>query len=232
MSELINIAIDGYSSTGKSTLAKDLAQRLNYRYIDTGAMYRAVTLFALKKEYVSGNGISEKLLDELPALNLEFHFLAEKNVSEIFLNNKNVEEEIREMDVARYVSQIAAISEVRKFLVNKQQELAIRKGVVMDGRDIGTVVLPNAELKVFVTASESVRVERRYQELLSKDKKVSRQEVRANLKERDLIDTTRKDSPLRQAEAARLLDNSDLSRTEQLDLVLSWVKEIRISNEA
>lgn len=222
----INIAIDGYSSTGKSTLARELAQSLNYRYIDTGAMYRAVTLYALRKGYIGHGAISDKLLEDVDHLKVEFHFNKELGRAEIYLNDENVEGPIREMEVAREVSGIAAISEVRRFLVKAQQKMADHKRVVMDGRDIGTVVLPHAELKIFVTAREEIRVERRYQELMRRGKKVSKQEVKANLEQRDLMDTTRKDSPLRKADDARLLDNSAITRREQLALVKRWASEV------
>lgn len=222
----INIAIDGYSSTGKSTLARDLAAHLGYRYIDTGAMYRAITLYALQNELVGKQGVSPLLSNHLEdKIKLEFHWNEEKGVLEMYLNGNNVEEEIRDMEVAKYVSDIAAVSAVRRFLVKSQQEMAYHKGVVMDGRDIGTVVLPEAELKIFVTANSATRADRRYRELLGKGKEVTRHEVRANIEQRDLIDTTREDSPLKMADDARLLDNSEIGKEQQLEIVKGWVRE-------
>jgi len=222
----INIAIDGYSSTGKSTLAKDLAAKLKYRYIDTGAMYRAVTLFAIRNDLVDGKGYvdGKGLKEKLKSLTLEFQHNPQSGKSEIFLNDENVEPFIRKMEVARSVSEVAAISEVRKLLVNQQQQMATNKKVVMDGRDIGTVVLPDAELKIFVTASRSVRVTRRLEELRGKGENVTRREVEANLEQRDLIDTTREDSPLKMAEDALLLDNSEISKSEQLNMAFQWAQ--------
>lgn len=226
MSTPINVAIDGYSSTGKSTLAKDLAHHLGYRYIDTGAMYRAITLYALEQNLIREKKVDPSIKEHLrDRIKLDFKFNEEQETPDIYLNGKNVEGRIRDMEVASYVSDIAAISEVRRFLVKSQQEMAQNKAVVMDGRDIGTVVLPEAELKVFVTANSAIRADRRYKELLEKGKKITRQEVRANLEQRDLIDTTRDDSPLRMADDARLLDNSEIGKEEQLELVKSWVLE-------
>ncbi len=225
----INIAIDGYSSTGKSTLAKSLAASLGYRYIDTGAMYRAVTLFALRNGLIDQNNdsvINENIAQRIePEVKLMFRFNPEKNLSEIYLNNENVEDEIRKMEVARHVSSIAAISGIRRFLVKQQQAMAREKRVVMDGRDIGTVVLPEAELKIFMTASEEVRVERRFKELQAKGQQVTKEEVARNISERDYKDTSREDSPLKRAKDALLLDNSDLTPSEQLEVVLGWVRE-------
>ncbi len=225
MSQAINIAIDGYSSTGKSTLARQLAGKLGYRYIDTGAMYRGVTLYALRKGLIINGKVLQQLEFDLPRIQLEFIHNKNRGASDLYLNGENVEEAIREMMVAKAVSKVAAVSSVRKYLVEAQQKMAAQKGVVMDGRDIGTVVLPEAELKVFVTASQEIRTERRYQELKQLGKVLSKTEVEANLMERDLLDTTRKDSPLKQAKGALLLDNSGLSREEQLDLVRGWVDE-------
>lgn len=222
----INIAIDGYSSTGKSTLARELAALLGYRYIDTGAMYRAVTLYAVRAELIE-NGVlnDEKLSNALDDISLEFHHNAERDASDIFLNGENVEPYIRKMEVARYVSDVAAVSAVRHFLVEQQKTMAHNKKVVMDGRDIGTVVLPEAELKIFVTANRSVRVMRRFEELKAKGENVTRMEIEANLEQRDLIDTTREDSPLKRADDALILDNSELTREEQLQLAYSWAMD-------
>lgn len=220
--KLINIAIDGYSSTGKSTLAKDLAAALGYRYVDSGAMYRGVTLYALQHNLIDGEDVSPHLLEELINIDLAFHFNPERQATDIYLNGEDVEDAIRELTVARHVSAIAAIPEVRRRLVKAQKKLADHKGVVMDGRDIGTVVLPEAELKIFVTAEEAIRTKRRYQELLGRGLKITHEEVAANLRQRDLMDTTRADSPLKQADDARVLDNSHLSRQEQLKIALEW----------
>jgi len=226
MPKSINIAVDGYSSTGKSTLAKDLAAALGYRYIDSGAMYRGVTLYALKNGLIKNGRIAENLADYLEDMHLEFIFNRERGASDLHLNGEDVEEEIRELEVAKYVSDVAAISAVRKFLVKAQQKMAAKKEVVMDGRDIGTVVMPDAELKIFVTARQAVRTARRHGELIRRGKDVTKQEVEANLMQRDLIDSTREDSPLTQAGDARLLDNSELSLKEQLEIGLKWAKEV------
>ncbi len=228
MSLSINVAIDGYSSTGKSTLAKDLAHTLNYRYIDTGAMYRAITLYALRKGYIADGRVSQRLVHDIDSIIVEFHFNDDLEKAEIFLNGENVEGPIRDMEVANSVSAVAAIPEVRRFLVRAQQKMAVHKRVVMDGRDIGTVVLPDAELKIFVTAREEIRVERRFQELINRGKKVTKEEVKANLSQRDLMDTTRKDSPLKKADDARMLDNSSMTRAEQLALAKRWVHEVLV----
>lgn len=226
MSKSINIAVDGYSSTGKSTLAKDLAAALGYRYIDSGAMYRGVTLYALKNGLIKNGRIAENLPDFLEDMQLEFIFNRERGASDLFLNGEDVEDEIRELEVAKYVSDVAAISAVRKYLVKSQQKMAANKEVVMDGRDIGTIVMPDAELKIFVTARQAVRTARRHGELLRRGKDVTKQEVEANLMQRDLIDSTREDSPLTQAADARLLDNSELTLKEQLEVALKWAQEV------
>lgn len=230
MSKSINIAVDGYSSTGKSTLAKDLAAALGYRYIDSGAMYRGVTLYALKNGLIKNGRIAENLPDFLEDMQLEFIFNRERGASDLFLNGEDVEDEIRELEVAKYVSDVAAISAVRKYLVKSQQKMAANKEVVMDGRDIGTVVMPDAELKIFVTARQAVRTARRHGELLRRGKDVTKQEVEVNLMQRDLIDSTREDSPLTQATDARLLDNSELTLKEQLEVALKWAKEVLSEN--
>lgn len=220
----ISIAIDGHSACGKSTLAKQLAKELSYQYIDTGAMYRGVTLFALQHNLIKeGEVEKEQLQKHLQELTITFTL--EKGKNKTVLNGKVVEDDIRSMEVSSHVSAIAAIKEVRQKLVALQQELGEKGGVVMDGRDIGTVVMPHAELKVFMTASDQVRAQRRYSELQGKGKDVSFEEVLQNLKHRDQIDSTREESPLIQDNDARVLDNSDLSKEEQLQLVLKWVKE-------
>ncbi len=224
----INIAIDGYSSTGKSTLARDLAARLGYRYIDTGAMYRAVTLYALRHNMIDGSRVSPELEEHLKdRIKLEFKYNPDREASDIYLNGENVEAAIRKMEIARSVSEVAAISAVRRFLVKSQQLMARDKAVVMDGRDIGTVVLPDAELKIFVTASSQVRVQRRFDELRGRGDEITRHEVEANLEQRDLIDTSREDSPLKMADDAQLLDNSELNPQQQLKMVEGWVRETK-----
>ena len=232
MSRKINIAIDGFSSTGKSTLARDLARQLGYRYIDSGAMYRAVTLYALRNGIINKGELSkEKLINAIPEISVGFEWNEHVGAFQVSLNGEIVEPDIRKMEVARFVSPVAAISEVRRFLVSQQQEMADHKGIVMDGRDIGTVVLPNAELKMFVTASQEIRTDRRFRELSERGLELTREEVAENLRKRDHIDSTRADSPLVQADDARLLDNSEMSMQEQLALALSWVEELTAQNQ-
>lgn len=223
----INIAIDGYSSCGKSTLAKELAQELDYVFIDSGAMYRAVTLFALQNGIANGELDENELISRLAEIEIRFEFNTSSGASDVFLNGDNVESEVRKMQVSDYVSPVAAVKEVRLKLVELQQKMGINKGVVMDGRDIGTVVFPNAELKIFMTANNEIRAKRRFEELQSKGEKPSLERVKANLEKRDFIDTNRKADPLRQASDARVLNNSDLSREEQLSLVLKWIEEAK-----
>jgi cytidylate kinase len=223
MSNPIIIAIDGYSSCGKSTLARQLAADLGYRFIDTGAMYRAVTLYFLKyKVDISNHAEVEKALDNI---HISFDYNSLRQASDTILNNVNVELEIRSMEVAEYVSKIAAIPLVRKFLVKQQQAMGHHKRLVMDGRDIGTVVFPHAELKLFMIADTEVRTMRRYKELQAAGRSVNLNEVRKNLAARDLIDTTREDSPLKKAPDAILMDNSFLSREEQYDIAFRLAKE-------
>ncbi len=222
----INIAIDGYSSCGKSTLAKELARELNYIYVDTGAMYRAVTLFAIENGFVADGKVDrEKLTEHLSDIRISFA-QADNGEQHTFLNGKDVTEAIRSMQVASLVSRVAEIAEVRKYLVGLQKEMARNKGVVMDGRDIGTVVIPDAELKIFMTASDSVRAKRRFDEMKSKGLNPTFDEVMKNLKERDHIDETREESPLRRAADARILDNTSLSRDEQFDKAFKWAKAL------
>lgn len=218
----IVIAIDGHSSSGKSTMAKELAQEIGYVYIDTGAMYRAVTLYALRQGYIQGNSINEKALEaDMPRLSITFQSNPGTGKSDTFLNGEDVEKEIRDMEVANKVSLVASLGFVRKAMVAQQQAMGKEKGIVMDGRDIGTVVFPHAELKLFVTASPEVRAQRRVDELLAKGEKVSYEEVLENVKKRDFIDSTREESPLRKADDAIVLDNSNMSRTEQK----AWLRE-------
>lgn len=212
----IVIAIDGHSSSGKSTMAKDLAKEIGYIYIDTGAMYRAVTLYCIQQGYVEGETIKEDLLEQaIPDINISFRLNPETRRPDTFLNGVNVEKEIRGMEVANLVSPVATLSFVRRALVAKQQGMGKDKGIVMDGRDIGTVVFPDAELKLFVTASPEVRARRRVDELEAKGEPASYEEVLENVKKRDHMDSTRKESPLRQAEDALVLDNSYMTIPEQ-----------------
>jgi cytidylate kinase len=223
----ITIAIDGFSSTGKSTLAKQLAKQLGYVYVDTGAMYRAVALFAMQNNCIGTDFLDKnKLINFLPSIKLQFKFNPELGFAEMYLNNVNVETEIRTLEVSGFVSTIAAISEVRTKLVEQQQEMGKEKGIVMDGRDIGTVVFPNAELKIFMTAGADTRAQRRFDELQAKGDLVSFEEVLKNVVERDYIDTHREDSPLVMAEDAIEVDNSYLDRKEQFDVVLELVNEV------
>lgn len=217
----ITIAIDGFSSTGKSTLAKSLAKSLSYVYIDTGAMYRAVTLYAMRKGLISeGHFDKEALIESLPTIELHFEYNPVRGFAEVYLNQSNVEDVIRTLEVSRFVSQIAEIPEVRRKLVEQQQNLGKSKGVVMDGRDIGTVVFPDAELKIFMTASPEIRAQRRFDELVVKDTSIKFEDVFKNVVDRDKIDTTRADSPLVMAADAVEVDNSNLTREEQFDLIL------------
>jgi len=222
----ITIAIDGYSSTGKSTVAKQLADWLEYVYIDTGAMYRAVTLYAMKQGFISEENFDRAgLIKNLPEIHLEFKKSNSSAKAEIFLNGENVESEIRTLDVSEFVSPIATVSEVRKKLVEQQQRMGSEKGVVMDGRDIGTVVLPKAELKIFMNASAEQRAKRRYDELTERGDQVTYKDVLENVQERDHIDTTRKDSPLRKANDAIEIDNSEMNLEDQFHIILQLAKD-------
>lgn len=220
----ITIAIDGFSSTGKSTLAKQLAKHLGYVYVDSGAMYRAVTYFAMQNKLVSEDYLDkEGLIKKLPEIKLHFQFTPDLGFAEIFLNDVNIENEIRTIEVSRLVSKIAEISEVRAKLVEQQQAMGNNKAVVMDGRDIGTVVFPDAELKLFMTASAHTRAKRRHDELIEKGQHVSYEDVLQNVQERDYIDTHRDDSPLVKTHDAIEIDNSTLTKKEQFDLVLDLI---------
>ena len=223
----IIITLDGYSSCGKSTLAKQMAAHLNYVFIDSGAMYRAITLYFIRHRIDVTN--SDAVIEALTHIHLAFKLNEQTGRADMYLNNENVEEEIRGLEVSNNVSQVAALEPVRIFSVAQQQLMGTQKGIVMDGRDIGTAVFPEAELKIFVTASPEVRVERRYQELVAKDPAITKAEIKANLEMRDHIDSTREFSPLKQAHDALVLDNSNLTRDEQLELALSWAQE-RIAN--
>jgi cytidylate kinase len=223
----IIITLDGYSSCGKSTLAKQMAAHLNYVFIDSGAMYRAITLYFIRHRIDVTN--SDAVIEALAHIHLAFKLNEQTGRADMYLNNENVEEEIRGLEVSNNVSQVAALEPIRIFSVAQQQLMGTQKGIVMDGRDIGTAVFPEAELKIFVTASPEVRVERRYQELAAKDPAITKAEIQANLEMRDHIDSTREFSPLKQAHDAIVLDNSNLTREAQLELALSWAQE-RIAN--
>ena len=224
MNKKITIAIDGFSSTGKSTIAKLIAKKYNYIYVDTGAMYRAVSLFAKQHNFVGNDFLDkEKLISNLKDISLSFKFNADLGYAEMYLNDKNVEKEIRTLAVSQLVSKVATISEVRRKLVAEQQQMGTNGGIVMDGRDIGTVVFPDAELKLFMTASADKRATRRYKELLDKGEKVTFAEILFNVEERDRIDSTREDSPLIKADDAIEFDNSDMGINEQFDRICTLV---------
>ena len=225
--EKITIAIDGFSSTGKSTLAKQLAKELEYVYVDTGAMYRAVAYFAMQNQLIGADFFEkEELIKVLPAIKLEFRFNSDLGFAEMYLNGENVEKPIRTIEVSNFVSRVAEVSEVRAKLVEQQQEMGTNKAIVMDGRDIGTVVFPNAELKIFMTASAETRAQRRFNELQQKGDNVSYEKVLKNVVERDYIDTHREDSPLIIADDAIEIDNSYLTREEQFAAVLELVNDV------
>lgn len=223
MDDKIIIAIDGHSSCGKSTLAKELAKQLGYRHIDSGAMYRAITLYFLRNNINIGNIAEVK--EALGNIRLSFIKNEATGQSDICLNGEDVAHHIHDMIVAEKVSDVAAIKEVREFAVAQQQEMGKEKGIVMDGRDIGTVVFPHAELKIFMTAEMDIRVNRRFQELYVKNPNITYEEVMANIQMRDYIDSNREESPLTQASDALVLDNTQLNREEQLKKALGWVKE-------
>ena len=222
----INIAIDGYSSCGKSTLAKQLAAHFGYVYIDSGAMYRAIALYAIQKGFIKDNFLlRDDLVKSLNDIKIEFHFNPISGKSETMLNGANVEKQIRGMEVSNHVSVVSLVKEVRRKLISLQQQLGDHKGVIMDGRDIGTAVFPNAELKIFMTADNDTRVKRRFDELRSKGQFVSWDEVAENIASRDHSDTTREENPLIQASDARIVDNTDLTPDEQFQLVKGWIEE-------
>ncbi len=222
----ITIAIDGHSSCGKSTMAKDLAREVGYVYVDTGAMYRSVTLYALRNGFFKGDAIDEEALRKaLPDIRISFKFNAETGRPDTYLNGELVEHDIRSMEVSSRVSPIAALGFVREAMVAQQQQMGKDKGVVMDGRDIGTVVFPDAELKVFVTASAEVRAQRRYDELKGKGMEADFDDILKNVQERDYIDSHREVSPLRQADDAILLDNSNMTIPEQKEWLLERFRE-------
>ncbi|QZE13723.1 (d)CMP kinase [Halosquirtibacter laminarini] len=220
------IAIDGFSSCGKSTMAKDIAKRMEYIYVDTGAMYRAVTLYAIRHQMILEDEVSkEALVQDLDKIVITFQYDENSKSNETYLNGENVENEIRQLEVSNSVSLIAAIAEVRHHLVRLQQVFGNDSGVVMDGRDIGTVVFPNADLKIFMTADPMIRAKRRFDELTEKGEMVSLEAILANVEKRDHIDQTRDESPLVKADDAIVLDNSHLTPKEQTALVMQWIED-------
>ncbi len=226
MDKKITIAIDGYSSTGKSTIAKQLANKLGYVYVDSGAMYRAITLFSMHNDYISKNKFDiASLIENLESASLRFVYNPSLGFSEMYLNDINVESEIRKLEVSNLVSQVAVIPEVRKKLVGIQKEMGKNKGVVMDGRDIGTVVFKDAELKIFMTSSPETRAKRRYDEFVEKGEQVRYKDVYDNVVDRDRVDTSRKHSPLVKAADAIEINNSDLNKEQQFQRILNLVEE-------
>ena len=220
----IIIAIDGLSSTGKSTLAKQIAKQLNYIYVDSGAMYRAVALYALQKKLIIGEEFNKlKMIEALPSVKVSFVYNKKLNISDVYLNDVKVNQAIRSMEVSNVVSVVAAIPQVRQQLVKLQQQMGIQKGVVMDGRDIGSVVFQNADLKLYMTANAGTRAKRRYDELLTSNMNLSLQEVLDNINLRDHLDSTRKDSPLLKSNDAIEFDNSQLSKEQQLEQIMELV---------
>lgn len=227
MEKKIIIAIDGFSSTGKSTIAKQLAKALGYVYVDTGAMYRAVAYFAMQNEYIGQDFFDKKILIEnLADVKLQFKFNPELGFAEMYLNGQNVEKQIRTLEVSKFVSTVAAVHEVRAKLVEEQQQMGKNRGIVMDGRDIGTVVFPDAELKVFMTASAQTRADRRFVELQQKGEDVTYEDVLKNVQDRDHMDTTREDSPLVKADDAIEIDNSHLTKHEQFEQVMTLINNV------
>ncbi len=226
----IIIAVDGHSSCGKSTLAKAIADYFSYTYIDTGAMYRAVTLYAFNEGFISDNKIVDEEKLQLAIkngdVNIDFRLNEDLNKAETFLNNINVEGDIRGLEISSLVSQVAVLGFVRENLVFQQRKMGEKGGIVMDGRDIGTVVFPTADLKIFLTARVDVRAERRYKQLIEKGKKADFESIKKNLEERDFIDSNREIAPLKQAEDAVLVDNSDITRKEQTELVVGMVNKV------
>ncbi len=226
MAKKIIIAIDGYSSCGKSTFAKSIARELNYIYIDSGAMYRAVTLFCMRQGYIGPDTYNKNaILNNLERINVSFNFNTETQKNETVLNSENVENEIRGIDVSGYVSKVSQIHEVRERMVELQRQIGKNKGIVMDGRDIGTVVFPNAELKIFMTASVDIRAKRRYDELIAKGDNVDFEEIKRNIIARDIADENRDISPLRRADDAIVLDNTRMSVKEQMNWVLDIIQK-------
>ena len=231
MNSKITIAIDGYSSTGKSTIAKELAKRLGYIYVDSGAMYRAVALFAFQQKWIGTDFFQVRsLVENLKHVSITFVYNAELGFAETYLNGINVESDIRSLEISNYVSRVAAIPEVRKLLVSLQKEMGVSKGVVMDGRDIGTVVFPDAELKLFMTASPDTRAKRRYDELRARGEEVTYQAILENVIYRDHLDTKREDSPLTKAIDAVEIDNSQLTREAQAKTIYDLTLQILRKN--
>ncbi len=231
MNSKITIAIDGYSSTGKSTIAKELAKRLGYIYVDSGAMYRAVALFAFQQKWIGTDFFQVRsLVENLKHVSITFVYNAELGFAETYLNGINVESDIRSLEISNYVSRVAAIPEVRKLLVSLQKEMGVSKGVVMDGRDIGTVVFPDAELKLFMTASPDTRAKRRFDELRARGEEVTYQAILENVIYRDHLDTTREDSPLTKAIDAVEIDNSQLTREAQAKTIYDLTLQILRKN--
>jgi len=226
--EKIIIAIDGHSSCGKSTMAKELAKTIHYKYIDSGAMYRAVTLYCIKNGFFKDDVLDlEAIKQSINDIHVSFEFNEETGNSDTYINGENVEKQIRNMEVADKVSPVAAVGFIREAMVKQQQVMGEHKGIVMDGRDIGTVVFPDAELKLFVTARPEVRAQRRLDELIAKGESVSFDEVLKNIEKRDFIDSTRKDGPLRKADDAVVLDNSDMTIAEQNDFLWEKIRRRR-----
>lgn len=223
MTKKIIITIDGWSSCGKSTLAKQLAKELGYVYVDSGAMYRAVTLYFLRNNIDLDN--TKEVKGALKSITIDFIFNSKSNNSDIYLNDENVEYLVRDLVIAEKVSDVAAIKEVREFAVAQQKKMGEKKGIVMDGRDIGTVVFPKAALKIFMTADNAIRVQRRFKELYEKNPNITIEEVKNNLEMRDYIDSHREISPLKKAKDAVVLDNTDLTEKEQFNKALAWAKE-------
>ncbi|MCD4770157.1 MAG: (d)CMP kinase [Bacteroidales bacterium] len=217
MKKRLIIAIDGYSSCGKSSFAKLIARELNYLFIDSGAMYRAVTLFALRNRLIENNTVNrDKIAESLSSIQIDFRYNTDRKVYETFLNNENVEEEIRRFEVSNFVSPVSQIKEVREKMVELQREIGVFKGIVMDGRDIGTVVFPDADIKIFMTASHEIRARRRYDELAAKGIDVDYEKINLNISSRDKADSEREISPLKKADDAIVLDNSNMTINEQM----------------
>ncbi len=222
----LTIAIDGYSSCGKSTFAIEVAKKMKYLYIDSGAMYRAVTFYCLQNNLIKNGKLNEdRLIHSLKNIHISFQYNPKKEANEIFLNGINRSEEIRSVEVSNYVSQVSKIKKVREKMVELQRELGKNKQIVMDGRDIGTVVFPDADLKIFMTADPAIRAERRYKELVEKGKKVDYNEIEKNIRERDFIDENREFSPLRKAPDAIVLDNSHMSVKEQMKWIMDLINQ-------
>mgnify|MGYP005838355859 CR=1 FL=1 len=228
MKKKLIIAVDGYSSCGKSTFARMIANELDYLFIDSGAMYRAVTLYAIRNGMIDGEVVNKsRIIDKLSGVNIDFRYSADRKIYETFLNNENVEEAIRNVEISKYVSPVSQISEVRKKMVELQREIGVFKGIVMDGRDIGTVVFPDADIKIFMTASPEIRARRRFSELKAKGVEVDYNDILENINYRDRSDSGREISPLRKADDAIELDNSNMTPEEQMEWFRIILKKIR-----